>query len=155
MQLFAKGADGKPLKPEIAINLGAVNKRLLSLARQQSDDMRASLVEAGVRIISGHGRLEGDDAVIVSTGPGGTDFDRIEADTLRRLDRLLAARAADREARRRAHPHLDAAVRDGARSPSTSSWSGSGVTGAEFAGAYMNLGREGHARLEPRPGAPR
>ena len=43
--------------------------------------MRASLVEAGVRIISGHGRLEGDDAVIVSTGPGGTDFDRIEADT--------------------------------------------------------------------------
>ena len=63
VQLFAKTTDGKPLKPEIAINLAAVNKRLLSLARQQSDDMRAALVEAGVRIISGHGRLEGDDAV--------------------------------------------------------------------------------------------
>ena len=82
MQLFSKGKDGKPLKPEIAINLVAVNKRLLSLARQQSDDMRAALVEVGVRIISGHGRLEGENAVVVSTGPGGTDFDRIEADTL-------------------------------------------------------------------------
>ena len=82
VQLFAHSHDGKPLTPEIAINLSAVNKRLLSLARQQSDDMRASLVEAGVRIISGHGRLEGPGAVVVSTGPGGTDFDRIEADTL-------------------------------------------------------------------------
>ena len=82
VQLFAKGADGKPLKPEIAINLAAVNRRLLSLARQQSDDMRAQLAEAGVRIINGHGRLEGDSAVVVSTGPGGTDFDRVEADTL-------------------------------------------------------------------------
>ena len=82
VQLFAHSHDGKPLKPEIAINLAAVNKRLLSLARQQSDDMRASLVEAGVRIISGHGRLEGPGAVVVSTGLGGTDFDRIEADTL-------------------------------------------------------------------------
>src|SRR5690606_29924637 len=41
VQLFARSEAGKPLKPEIAINLAAVNKRLLSLARQQSDDMRA------------------------------------------------------------------------------------------------------------------
>src|SRR6478735_3703492 len=33
VQLFAKGKDGRPLKPEIAITLAAVNKRLLSLAR--------------------------------------------------------------------------------------------------------------------------
>src|SRR6187402_2154249 len=32
VQLFAKTKEGKPLKPEIAINLAAVNKRLLSLA---------------------------------------------------------------------------------------------------------------------------
>ena len=82
VQLFAKGKEGKPLKPEIAINLAAVNRRLIALARQQSDDMRASLAEAGVRIISGHGRIDGENAVVVSTGPGGTDFDRIEADTL-------------------------------------------------------------------------
>lgn len=139
VQLFAKGKDGKPLKPEIAINLTAVNKRLLSLARQQSDDMRASLVEAGVRIISGHGRLEGENAVVVSTGPGGTDFDRIEADTL-----LVSTGSSPRE--------LSTAMPDGER---ILTWTqlyelasvpehlivvGSGVTGAEFAGAYMNLG---------------
>ncbi|MFK4836127.1 NAD(P)H-quinone dehydrogenase [Microbacterium sp. ZW T2_14] len=139
VQLFAKGKDGKPLKPEIAINLSAVNKRLLTLARQQSDDMRASLVEAGVRIISGHGRLEGDHAVVVSTGPGGTDFDRIEADTL-----VVSTGSSPRE--------LASAKPDGVR---ILTWTqlynmsalpvhlivvGSGVTGAEFAGAYMNLG---------------
>ena len=51
VQFFAKGESGVALKPEVAINLAAVNKRLLSLARQQSDDMRAQLVDAGVRII--------------------------------------------------------------------------------------------------------
>ncbi len=139
VHLFAKSAEGKPLKPEIAINLGAVNKRLLSLARQQSDDMRAALSEAGVRIISGHARLEGDDAVIVSTGRGGTDFDRIEADTF-----VVSVGASPRE--------LPTAMPDGER---ILTWTqlyemqelpehlivvGSGVTGAEFAGAYMNLG---------------
>ena len=139
VQLFAKGKEGKPLKPEIAINLSAVNKRLLTLARQQSDDMRASLVEAGVRIISGHGRLEGDHAVVVSTGPGGTDFDRVEADTL-----VVSTGSSPRE--------LPSAKPDGER---ILTWTqlynmnalpehlivvGSGVTGAEFAGAYMNLG---------------
>ena len=139
VQLFAKGADGKPLKPEIAINLAAVNRRLLSLARQQSDDMRAQLAEAGVRIINGHGRLEGDSAVVVSTGPGGTDFDRVEADTL-----VVSVGASPRE--------LPTARPDGAR---ILTWTqlydmkelpehlivvGSGVTGAEFASAYMNLG---------------
>ncbi len=82
VQLFARNDDGRPLTPEVAVNIGAVNRRVLSLARQQSDDMRASLVEAGVRIISGHGRLDGDSAIVVSTEPGGTDFDRVEADTL-------------------------------------------------------------------------
>ena len=139
VQLFARGAEGKPLKPEIAINLPAINRRLLSLARQQSDDMRAALAEAGVRIIPGHGRLEGDNAVVVSTGPGGTDFDRVEADTL-----VVSVGASPRE--------LPTAKPDGVR---ILTWTqlydmtalpehlivvGSGVTGAEFAGAYMNLG---------------
>ncbi|MEV8134015.1 NAD(P)H-quinone dehydrogenase [Microbacterium aurantiacum] len=139
VQLYARGDDGKPLKPQIAINLAAVNRRLLALARQQSDDMRASLAEAGVRLISGHGRLEGDNAVVVSTGPGGTDFDRVEADTL-----VVSVGASPRE--------LPSAPPDGER---ILTWTqlydmkalpehlivvGSGVTGAEFAGAYMNLG---------------
>ncbi|HET8927476.1 MAG TPA: NAD(P)H-quinone dehydrogenase [Microbacterium sp.] len=139
VQLFARGADGKPLKPEVAINIAAVNKRLLTLARQQSDDMRAALAEAGVRIIAGHGRLDSDNAVVVSTGPGGTDFDRLEADTL-----VVSVGASPRL--------LPSAMPDGER---ILTWTqlydmtalpehlivvGSGVTGAEFAGAYMNLG---------------
>ena len=123
VQLFAKTKEGKPLKPEIAINLAAVNKRLLSLARQQSDDMRASLVEAGVRIISGHGRLEGDDAVIVSTGPRGTDFDRIEADTFVVSTGSSPRTAAHRHARWRADPQLDPALRDGRAARAPRSWS--------------------------------
>jgi dihydrolipoamide dehydrogenase len=139
VQLFAKNDDGRPLAPQIAINLAAVNKRLIALARQQSDDMRASLVDAGVRIISGHGRLDGDSAVIVSTEPGGTDFDRVEADTL-----VISVGASPRR--------LRSAMPDGERIltwtqlydmkslPSHLIVVGSGVTGAEFASAYMNLG---------------
>ncbi|MCC4248320.1 MULTISPECIES: NAD(P)H-quinone dehydrogenase [Microbacterium] len=139
VQLFAKDDRGKPLTPEVAINLAAVNQRLLSLARQQSDDMRSSLLEAGVRIISGHGRLDGSGAVVVSTEAGGTDFDRIEAETL-----VVSVGASPRE--------LPSARPDGER---ILTWTqlynmksvpqhlivvGSGVTGAEFASAYMNLG---------------
>ncbi|GAA3653450.1 NAD(P)H-quinone dehydrogenase [Microbacterium marinilacus] len=139
VQFYAKGDTGKPLKPEIAINLLAINKRLLALAGQQSEDMRSRLLEAGVRIIAGHGRLEGDDAVVVATGPDGTDFDRIEADTV-----VISTGATPRE--------LPAACPDGDR---ILTWKqlynltalpehlivvGSGVTGAEFASAYMNLG---------------
>lgn len=139
VEFYAKGESGRPLKPEVAINLAAVNKRLLSLARQQSDDMRRQLVDAGVRIISGHGRLDDAHSVIVATGPGGTDFDRVEADTL-----VVAVGASPRE--------LPAAMPDGER---ILTWTqlydvkalpehlivvGSGVTGAEFASAYMNLG---------------
>ncbi|MER7796961.1 NAD(P)H-quinone dehydrogenase [Microbacterium sp. NPDC096154] len=139
VQFYAKGQNGKPLKPEIAINLLAINKRLLALAGQQSEDMRSRLLEAGVRIIAGHGRLEGEDAVVVATGPDGTDFDRIEADTI-----VISTGATPRE--------LPAARPDGDR---ILTWKqlynltavpehlvvvGSGVTGAEFASAYMHLG---------------
>ncbi|KJQ54561.1 NAD(P)H-quinone dehydrogenase [Microbacterium sp. SA39] len=139
VNFYAKGDTGKPLKPEIAINLAAVNKRLVALAGQQSEDMRATLMDAGVRILSGHGRLEGATAIIVSTGQDGTDFDRVEADTI-----IVAVGASPRE--------LDSAKPDGKR---ILTWTqlydmkalpehlivvGSGVTGAEFASAYMNLG---------------
>ncbi|MGO1236554.1 MAG: NAD(P)H-quinone dehydrogenase [Microbacterium gubbeenense] len=141
VQFFARGEKGKPLKPEVAINLLAINKRILALAGQQSEDMRERLLEEGVTIISGYGRLEGDDAIVVSTGPEGTDFDRIEADTI-----IVSVGASPRE--------LPTAKPDGDR---ILTWKqmynmsavpehlivvGSGVTGAEFASAYMNLGAQ-------------
>ncbi|HEY8281432.1 MAG TPA: NAD(P)H-quinone dehydrogenase [Leifsonia sp.] len=141
VQFFTRGESGKPVRPQVAVNLAAVNKRLMGLARQQSEDMRAELVRAGVRIVTGEGRLDGSSAVIVSTSKGdtGTDFDRIEADTI-----VVSVGASPRI--------LPSAVPDGKR---ILTWTqlyeldhipehlivvGSGVTGAEFASAYTALG---------------
>ncbi|MWB99249.1 NAD(P)H-quinone dehydrogenase [Agromyces seonyuensis] len=141
VQFFVRGADGKAAKPEVAINLAAVNRRLLRLAARQSEDMRANLLDAGVRIVQGEGRLDGPNAVIASTTKGGTDFDRIEADTI-----VVSVGASPRV--------LPTAVPDGER---ILTWTqlyslpeipehlivvGSGVTGAEFASAYRALGAE-------------
>ncbi|MDR6973220.1 NAD(P)H-quinone dehydrogenase [Leifsonia shinshuensis] len=141
VQFFSRGDTGKPVRPEIAVNLSAVNKRLVGLARQQSEDMRAELVRSGVRIVNGEGRLDGDGAIIVSTAKGdsGTDFDRVEGDTI-----VIAVGASPRI--------LPSAVPDGERIltwtqlydlqsvPSHLIVVGSGVTGAEFASAYTALG---------------
>ena len=141
VQFFVRGENGKPARPEVAINLAAVNKRLLGLARQQSEDMKATLIRAGVRLIQGHGRLDGQAAVIVSTAPGesGTDFERLETDTI-----VISVGASPRI--------LPSAIPDGER---ILTWTqlynlkavpehlivvGSGVTGAEFASAYRALG---------------
>ncbi|GLK17643.1 NAD(P)H-quinone dehydrogenase [Herbiconiux flava] len=140
VQFFSRNDAGRPVRPEVAVNLAQVNKRLLGLARQQSEDMRASLVRAGVTIVSGHGRLDGSSSVIVSTAvSGGTDFDQIEADTI-----VVSVGASPRI--------LPTAVPDGER---IFTWTqlyglqavpehlivvGSGVTGAEFASAYTALG---------------
>jgi pyruvate/2-oxoglutarate dehydrogenase complex dihydrolipoamide dehydrogenase (E3) component len=141
VQFFTRGENGKPVRPEIAVNLAAVNKRLLGLARQQSEDMKSALIRAGVRIIAGEGRLEGTNSVIVSTtrGPEGTDFDEIAADTI-----VVSVGSSPRI--------LTSALPDGER---IFTWTqlytlktvpehlivvGSGVTGAEFASAYTALG---------------
>jgi len=141
VQFFVRGESGKPLRPDVAINLAAVNKRLLGLARQQSEDMKATLMRAGVRFVQGHGRLDGPTAVIVSTADDvtGADFDRIDADTI-----VVSVGASPRI--------LPSALPDGER---IMTWTqlynlravpehlivvGSGVTGAEFASAYRALG---------------
>lgn len=141
VQAFVPDGDGKPVRPEIAVNLQAVNKRLLAMAGAQSTDMLHTLEQAGVRVVQGDGRLDGPGAIVVSTAAGGTDFDRIEADTI-----VVAVGASPRE--------LDSAKPDGDR---ILTWKqlynlpaipehlivvGSGVTGAEFANAYRTLGAE-------------
>lgn len=139
VQFYAKGSQEKAVKPDVAINLQAVNKRLLGLAAQQSEDMRSNLIDAGVHLMQGEGRLDGANAIIVATAKNGTDFDRIEADTL-----VISTGATPRI--------LPTAVPDGER---ILTWTqlytlaqvpehlivvGSGVTGAEFASAYRALG---------------
>jgi len=139
VQFYAKGQSDKAVKPSVAINLAAVNKRLLGLAAQQSEDMRSNLMDAGVNLVQGEGRLDGSNAIIVATAKGGTDFDRIEADTL-----VISVGATPRV--------LPTAVPDGEliltwtqlydlpQIPEHLIVVGSGVTGAEFASAYRALG---------------
>ena len=141
VQFYTRNDKDRPVRPEVAVNLGAVNKRLLALAQQQSADMKAQLVRAGVRIVHGDGRLDGPNTIIASTGRGKarTDFDQIDADTL-----VVAVGATPRV--------LPTAKPDGER---IFTWTqlyslesipehlivvGSGVTGAEFASAYRALG---------------
>src|SRR3954454_8347698 len=141
VQFFTRNEEGRAVRPEVAVNLGAVNRRLLLLARQQSEDIKSQLIKAGVRIIAGDGRLDGPNRLVVSTGKGKSrkDFDQIEADTL-----VVAVGASPRQ--------LPTAKPDGER---IFTWTqlysleevpehmivvGSGVTGAEFASAYNALG---------------
>lgn len=141
VQAFVPGESGKPVRPEFAVNLSAINKRLIAMAGAQSTDMVHTLEEAGVRIVQGFGRLDGPGAVIVSTASDGTDFEQVEADTI-----IVAVGARPRE--------LPSAMPDGER---ILTWKqlyelesipehlivvGSGVTGAEFASAYRALGAE-------------
>ncbi len=141
VQFFLRTGNNRPARPEVAVNLAAVNQRLLRLAQQQSDDMKASLIRAGVKVIQGEGRLDGPQRVVISTGKGRNraDFDAIDADTI-----VLSVGARPRI--------LPTAKPDGER---ILTWTqlytlkeipehlivvGSGVTGAEFASAYTALG---------------
>jgi dihydrolipoamide dehydrogenase len=138
VQFYVNGDSGKPVQPEVTTNLAAVNKRLRTLAKQQSEDMKASLVRAGVTLIRGAGRLENATTLAVAAGRG-REPQRIEADTI-----VVSVGASPRV--------LPSAVPDGER---ILTWTqlynltsvpehlivvGSGVTGAEFASAYRALG---------------
>lgn len=143
VQFYLNDESGSPRKPKVAVNLAAINKRLLKMAMAQSQDMLDTLQREGVRVIDGHGRLDGPNAVIVSSvsNDPSTDFERLDADTI-----VLAVGATPRI--------LDTAKPDGER---ILTWKqvydlksvpehlivvGSGVTGAEFASAYRSLGAE-------------
>ncbi|MGL4339683.1 MAG: NAD(P)H-quinone dehydrogenase, partial [Rhodoglobus sp.] len=148
VQFFTRDGSPRAVRPEVTVNLAAVNARLMRLARQQSDDMTSQLIKAGVRIIHGEGRLDGPQRLLVSTGKSkagksaaGTDFDEVNADTI-----VVSVGARPRI--------LDSAKPDGERIltwtqlytlgevPSHLIVVGSGVTGAEFASAYTALGSE-------------
>jgi len=126
------GTSGAP-----AADLRLVNQRVKRLALAQSSDIEAKLVGEGVRVLRGHGRLDGPDTVVATSADGSEEV--LEADAV-----LLATGAAPRT--------LETARPDGERiltweqvydldaQPEKLVVVGSGVTGAEFASAYNAFG---------------
>ena len=126
----------EPVSGSVRVDLGAVNRRVLELARAQSSDIQTKLTAEGVRVIDGVGCLDGTEAVLVEAGDA---RQRLDADII-----LVATGTTPRE--------LPTARCDGERIlnwkqlysltelPERLIVVGSGVTGAEFASAYDALG---------------
>lgn len=120
----------------IAVDLARVNARVKQLAADQSVDIAARLDRDGVRVVTGRGRLGPDLTVVATTADG---EETIEADAI-----IVATGASPRT--------LPSAQPDGERIltweqvydltevPEKLIVVGSGVTGAEFASAYLSLG---------------
>jgi len=128
--------DGAAVDPKVSVDLAAMNKRLLQLAKSQSDQMLENLKRDGVEVIQATARLDGNHHVVYKADGNETS---IEAKTI-----IIAVGASPRE--------LPDAKTDGER---ILNWKqlyslsalpehlvvvGSGVTGAEFASAYLQLG---------------
>ena len=126
-----------PTAANFGVDLRAVNARINALASAQSQDITASLVAQGVKLINGCAELRGPRIVSISTSDGGVT--EITAEII-----LIATGARPRQ--------LPEALPDGERIldweqlygltelPERLIVVGSGVTGAEFAGAYHGLG---------------
>lgn len=130
--------DGKaPDRSVIGVDLHAVNQRIKYLAAAQSADIAARLESEGVRIIRAHGRLDGHTRVVAEFPEGGSqafDADVVLLSTGAR-PRVLADAQPDGER------ILDwSQVYELTEVPERLIVVGSGVTGAEFAGAFQALG---------------
>jgi dihydrolipoamide dehydrogenase len=132
------GVEGS-LRGTVTVDLLRVNERVKALAMAQSSDIERRLTREKVRVVRGRGRLDGPQRVVAELPDGTTET--LEADAV-----LIATGASPRT--------LETARPDGER---ILSWDqvydldevperlivvGSGVTGAEFAGAYNALGMD-------------
>ena len=143
-----KGSDELGLREasDVVADVEVINGRVKDLAAAQSVDVGRRLEAEGVKTIAGSARLDGETTVVVPShgradDGADDDHDRIEADIV-----LLATGARPRV--------LDSAQPDGERIltwqqvyeltelPERLVVVGSGVTGLEFAGAYLALGCE-------------
>jgi pyruvate/2-oxoglutarate dehydrogenase complex dihydrolipoamide dehydrogenase (E3) component len=125
--------------PTVTVDLARVNARVLKLAHDQSDDIAGRLEKEGVRVVRGRGRLDGPGTVVVQALDGTGDDQRLAADAV-----LLATGAAPRTSPE-AQPDGERIltweqVYDLIELPEHLVVVGSGVTGAEFASAYLALG---------------
>jgi pyruvate/2-oxoglutarate dehydrogenase complex dihydrolipoamide dehydrogenase (E3) component len=126
----------------VSVDAKAVNERVKKLALAQSGDIQTKLIKAGVNVVRGRARL-GEDRLghthqVLITPHGGETYP-VEASTV-----LLATGATPRvlsTARPDAERILDwRQVWDLEELPSHLLVIGSGVTGAEFASAYLAMG---------------
>ncbi|WP_454293976.1 NAD(P)H-quinone dehydrogenase [Salana multivorans] len=135
------GAQPGQQRSGFSVDLGVVNARVRALAEQQSADITARLEREGIRIIHGRGRFVAPDTVVAQEGAPASGPGReheLHADVA-----LIATGVAPRV--------LPTAQPDGER---ILTWTqvynltelperlivvGSGVTGAEFAGAFAAL----------------
>lgn len=132
-------ATGEPW----TVSLPAINRRVLDLASRQSNDIRDRVISQGAEVLAGKG------TILTALGSNGTRIVRAHLDdgTTQDIEAeivLVATGATPRE--------LPDAKPDGERILNwTQMYSmterpehlvvvGSGVTGAEFAGAYMGIG---------------
>jgi len=130
------GLDG------VSVDAVAVHQRVKRLAQAQSADIQAKLVKAGVDVVQGRARL-GEDTLghthQVLITPGGGEVYAVDAATV-----LVATGATPRVlpgARPDGERILDwRQVYDLDELPSHLVVIGSGVTGAEFASAYLAMG---------------
>ena len=112
--------DGGNPSGRVGVDLARVDKRVLALARAQSDDIATKLAREGVRVVRGVGRLDGPSRIVATTDTG---EETVEVDAVLVVDRCPAAGTPRRGAGRRAHPDLGAGLRARRSCPSTSSWS--------------------------------
>ncbi|MFI1991200.1 NAD(P)H-quinone dehydrogenase [Actinoplanes sp. NPDC020271] len=132
----SSGLDG------VSVDAVAVNQRVKKLALAQSADIQTKLVKAGVDVVRGRARM-GEDRLghthqVLITPAEGAEY-AVEADTV-----LLATGATPRvlsTARPDGERILDwRQVYDLTELPEHLVVIGSGVTGAEFASAYLAMG---------------
>ncbi len=128
--------NGEPIDPDsTGVDLAYVIERIMALATAQSSDIRQRLIADGVKVVHGEGRIK-ERGLVAVAGVGEFDYDVL----------LLATGARPRD--------LPDAPADGdrilnwqqiwglAELPEHLIVVGSGVTGAEFAGAFTALGSD-------------
>jgi pyruvate/2-oxoglutarate dehydrogenase complex dihydrolipoamide dehydrogenase (E3) component len=123
----------------VRVDLGRVNRRVKQLAADQSADIGRRLERENVRVVVGRGRLDGPQQVGVDLPDGRTEALRADA--------VLIATGASPRVLPSAQPDGERIltweqVYDIDEVPSRLVVVGSGVTGAEFASAYLSLGVE-------------
>ena len=136
VNLHASVADGAT---KLQVDLARLNGRVKKLAADQSADITSRLEREGVRIIAGRGRLDGANTVVATTVDGAEE--RIHANMV-----LIATGASPRVVAE-AQPDGERIltweqIYDLTEIPEHLIVVGSGVTGAEFASAYVALGIE-------------